>query len=109
MVKMMTMKSLKYLSRGLMIIYCSVAAWPCLAQAQQACEKLKDLKLADTSVLSAESVLSGPFALPPGLPAASVDVPAFCRVRGEIKPTPDSHINFEVWRSEEHTSELQSQ
>ncbi|HXP42623.1 MAG TPA: tannase/feruloyl esterase family alpha/beta hydrolase [Candidatus Acidoferrales bacterium] len=97
MVKMMTMKSLKYLGRGLMIIYYSVAAWPCLAQAQQACEKLKDLKLADTSVLSAESVLAGPFALPPGLPAASVDVPAFCRVGGEIKPTPDSHINFEVW------------
>ena len=27
----------------------------------------------------------------------SVDVPAFCRVRGEIKPNPDSHIIFEVW------------
>jgi Tannase and feruloyl esterase len=24
-------------------------------------------------------------------------VPAFCRVRGEIKPSPDSHITFEVW------------
>lgn len=92
----MTMKLLKVLRRGLMITYL-VAIWSCLAQAQQTCEKLKDLKLTDTSVLSAESIASGPFALPPGLPAASVDVPPFCRVRGEIKPTPDSHINFEVW------------
>lgn len=91
------MKSLKYSRRGLMIMYASLAIWPCLANAQQACEKLKDLKLQDTSALSAESIPSGPFALPPGLPAASVDVPAFCRVRGEIMPTPDSLIRFEVW------------
>jgi len=93
------MKSLQYLKRGLLyssLFYFSIASWP-LAQAQQACEKLKDLKLTGTSVQSADSIPSGPFGLPPGSPAASVDVPVFCRVRGEIKPTPDSHINFEVW------------
>jgi feruloyl esterase len=91
---MMTMKSLKDVR---LIIYFSVAIWPCLAQAQQACERLKDLRLTNTSAMTAESIAPGPFALPPGLPAQSVDVPAFCRVRGEIKPTPDSLIKFEVW------------
>jgi hypothetical protein len=84
LVKMKTMKSFNYLRLGLIIHYFAVAIWPCLAQAQQACEKIKDLKLKDTSVLSAESVAAGPFVLPPGLPAPSIDVPAFCRVRGEI-------------------------
>jgi Tannase and feruloyl esterase len=90
-------KSFKYFRGGLIIFYYAMAIWPCLAQAQQACEKIKDLKLKDAFALSAESVAGGPFVLPPGLPAPSIDVPAFCRVRGEIKPTPDSHINFEVW------------
>jgi Tannase and feruloyl esterase len=74
-----------------------IAALPASAQAKPNCEKLKDLLLSDTSILSAESVAAGPFALPPGLPAPSVDVTAFCRVRGEIKPSSDSHIIFEVW------------
>jgi hypothetical protein len=73
------------------------AVAPAAAQAKPTCENLKDLQLPDTSILSAESVAAGPFALPPGMPAKSVDVPAFCRVRGEIKPSPDSHIVFEVW------------
>ncbi len=34
----------------------------------------------------------------PGPPPASYDrLPAFCRVAGTIKPTPDSDIKFEVW------------
>src|SRR5580700_4005979 len=74
-----------------------IAALPASAQAKPNCEKLKDLLLPDTSILSAESVAAGPFALPPGSPAPSVDVTAFCRVRGEIKPSSDSHIIFEVW------------
>jgi hypothetical protein len=97
---MVTMMSLQYPKRSLLyssLVYFSMASCPSLVQAQQACEKLKDLKLADASVVSAESVAAGSFALPPGLPAPSVDVPAFCRVRGEIKPTSDSLIKFEVW------------
>jgi feruloyl esterase len=53
--------------------------------------------VSDTSILSAESVAAGPFTLRPGAPAPSVDVPASCRVRGEMKPSSDSHITFEVW------------
>ena len=59
---MVTMKSLQYLKRGLLyssLFYFSIASWP-LAQAQQACEKLKDLKLTGTSVQSADSIPSGP-------------------------------------------------
>lgn len=67
------------------------------AQTKSACEKLKDLQLPDTAIVSAESVAAGPFTLPPGMPAPAVDVPAFCRVKGQIKPTSDSNISFEVW------------
>jgi Tannase and feruloyl esterase len=74
-----------------------IAGLAASVQAKPACESLKDLQLPDASILSAESVAAGPFALPPGLPAKLVDVPAFCRVRGVIKPSPDSHIIFEVW------------
>jgi hypothetical protein len=67
------------------------------ASAQSLCEKLKDdLKLADTTITSTESVAAGPFELPPGL-VPSIDLPAFCRVRAEIKPTSDSDIKIEVW------------
>jgi len=43
------------------------------------CEKLADLKLADTSITAAQAM------------------PSYCRVTGVIAPTSDSHIEFEVW------------
>ena len=64
--------------------------------AQSNCEKLKDLTLADTTITGSESVAGCPFKLPPGL-IPSVEMPAFCRVRAEIKPTADSLIKMEVW------------
>jgi len=64
--------------------------------AQENCQNLPQLKLRDTVITSAESVPAGPFKLPPGL-IPSIDLPAFCRVRGEIRPSADSHIKFEVW------------
>jgi Tannase and feruloyl esterase len=78
---------------GLMLCWIAGSS-PALAQSN--CEKLKELQLADTTITGAESVTAGPFKLPPGL-IPSVDVPAFCRVRGEIKPTADSLIKMEVW------------
>jgi hypothetical protein len=77
-----------------LFILCAI---PVSAQAKPVCEKLKDLQLTDTAIISAESVAAGPFALPPGSPAPSIDVTAFCRVKGQIKPTSDSNITFEVW------------
>ncbi len=84
------------LIRALLLPLCVTAIYATQALAQGTCEKLKDLQLRGTTVTAAEDVPSGSFKLPPGL-TPSIDVPAFCRVRGEIKPTTDSLIKFEVW------------
>jgi feruloyl esterase len=59
------------------------------------CEALRGLELAHTSITVADS-LSGTFT-PPGTRDTIRDLPPFCRVAGEIRPTVDSHIAFEVW------------
>jgi hypothetical protein len=63
----------------------------------QTCEKLSGLKLANTTITSAQSVSPGAFTPATGSPAPFKELPAFCRVTGVIKPTPDSEIKFEVW------------
>src|SRR6185295_11590032 len=57
----------------------------------QTCEKLAGLKLANTTITSAQPVNAGAIATP------FKELPAFCRVSGVIKPTADSDIKFEVW------------
>ena len=59
-----------------------------------ACESLARLALTATTIASAQPVAAGPMALPQGPP---VDVPAFCKVTGSIKPSADSDIQLEVW------------
>jgi feruloyl esterase len=53
-------------------------------------------QLPDTTIRTAEAVTSGSFT-PPGSRNAITNLPPFCRVAGEIAPTSDSHIVFEVW------------
>jgi hypothetical protein len=65
--------------------------------AGQTCEKLADLKLANTTITAAQSVAAGVFTPPTGSAAPFKELPAFCRVTGVIKPTTDSDIRFEVW------------
>ncbi|MEK6303713.1 MAG: tannase/feruloyl esterase family alpha/beta hydrolase [Acidobacteriota bacterium] len=65
--------------------------------AAQTCEKLADLKIANTTITSAQSVAAGAFTPPTGPAAPYKALPAFCRVTGAIKPTSDSDIKFEVW------------
>ncbi len=61
------------------------------------CTSLKYVKLADTTITSAEPVTSGTFT-PPGERARPIEnLPAFCAVKGVIKPTPKSAIQFEAW------------
>ena len=61
------------------------------------CAALKNVKLADTSITSSETVTSGSFT-PPGERSRPLEnLPAFCAVRGVIKPTPTSAIRFEAW------------
>ncbi|MGH8260791.1 MAG: tannase/feruloyl esterase family alpha/beta hydrolase, partial [Steroidobacteraceae bacterium] len=80
----------------------SAFVWIGTAQAA-GCEALAALHLPHTTITLAESVGPGAFEPPtrargPGVPAAAFSgLPAFCRVAGTIRPTPDSDIRFEVW------------
>ena len=65
------------------------------AHAAQTCETLSKLDLPATSITAAESVAAGAYTPPTG--KAQPNLPAFCRVAGTIKPSPDSNIQFEVW------------
>jgi feruloyl esterase len=65
------------------------------ARAAATCESLAGLKLADTTITAAQAVSDGSFAPPTGQPMRNL--PPFCRVAGVIKPSSDSHIEFEVW------------
>lgn len=76
-------------------------------QAQQVqaaeCAQLATLKLAHVEITRAESVAAGAFEPPAGAggfgvpPGAYQHLPAFCRIAGTLRPTPDSDIRFEVW------------
>lgn len=77
---------------------------PCARAAGQSCEQLAQLALPNAKVTSAQVVAAGTFTPPPGAtpwlvgdPSFYKQVPAFCRVMIEDKPTPDSDIKIEVW------------
>src|SRR5262249_49505910 len=64
------------------------------------CEGLATLALLEITIILAKVEPSGTFTPPkparmPGSPLT--DLPAFCCVVVEVKPTPDSDIKFEVW------------
>lgn len=59
------------------------------------CSSLKGLQLPNTTISIAETVASGNIELPDTPPLHGL--PAFCRVAGEMRPTSDSRIRFEVW------------
>jgi feruloyl esterase len=68
------------------------------------CSKLASLKLPHTEITLAQEIAAGAFKAPPepgaGFPIppdAYAHLPAFCRVAGTSRPTPDSDIRFEVW------------
>jgi hypothetical protein len=67
-------------------------ALPCHAAT---CESLAALALPNTAIAVAESRPAGEFTPPGAKPIGRL--PAFCRVAGSIKPSPDSDIRFEVW------------
>lgn len=60
------------------------------------CEQITTLEVENTYIASAERVTRGTFK-PTGATDSVTKLPPFCRVVGEIRPTPDSHIAFEVW------------
>jgi hypothetical protein len=68
---------------------------PHLAQAT-ACEDLHTLKLAQSTITESIRVPAGSFKDPNG-PWPAEDLPERCQVKGVIRPTSDSEINFEIW------------
>ena len=73
-----------------------------LASAQDACEKLSTAKIPGATITLAQSVAAGAFAGPPaqnsgGATDGYKNLPAFCRVVAEAKPTADSDIRIEIW------------
>jgi hypothetical protein len=93
------MRPLAFLASTLLL------AAPALAQSADAsrCTNLQQLPLDQAHVVSAEVVGPGTFVAPPRPtgPAEQValykQLPAFCRVKIEATPTPDSKIEIEVW------------
>jgi hypothetical protein len=66
-----------------------------LPAAAAPCESLALLVLPSTTVTTAAMVPAGMFGPPLG--GTMLNVPAFCRFAGSIKPSDDSDIRFEVW------------
>src|SRR6266849_2467476 len=86
------------IARSLPVVVVFIA-WSAQTALASSCESLSALKLTDTTITSAKEVAAGEF-IPPGAaaqPAAAKNLPAFCRVTAEIKPTSDSDIKIEVW------------
>src|SRR5260370_39519439 len=64
------------------------------------CESIATSALRDKTIVLAKPQPEGTFTTPKpiNLPGPPLDnLPAFCRVAGEIKPTKDSDIKFEGW------------
>jgi feruloyl esterase len=55
-----------------------------------------DLRLAGANIQSVTAVAQNGYT-PAGQAAAMQDVPAFCLIKGDARPTSDSLINFELW------------
>jgi len=70
----------------------------------QPCEQLSQLALPNVKITSAQTVSAGAFNPPAGLPpwvagdpALYKQLPAFCRVTAQSRPSSDSDIQIEVW------------
>jgi hypothetical protein len=75
-----------------------------LTSRAQSCPALRNLRLENTTVVSAQLVDSGKFVPPimvrrasPELFTAFNTLPAFCRVQAVARPSSDSAISIEVW------------
>ena len=86
---------------GLLAFAASDASPRVAAAAPIACEALRQVPIANGTLISAESVEAGAFVPPTHAnPAAAnpyTTLPAFCRVIARLTPTPDSDIRVEVW------------
>jgi Tannase and feruloyl esterase len=87
----------------LLFLAAGLALGATTASAQESCESLASLKIADVTITLAKSIAPPPdFEVPSlpgryGTPAGQKVTVPFCRVAGYATPTSDSHIAFEVW------------
>jgi Tannase and feruloyl esterase len=78
-------------------------AFGVIVHAEDACGKVAGTAIPGATITFAQTVAAGTFAGPPAaftgrdLTALYKNVPAFCRVVVEAKPTADSDIRIEVW------------
>lgn len=63
--------------------------------AAASCESLRDLRLPDTVIRSAESIPAGGFAAMGAM--RSPDLPPFCRVVASVRTEPGSDVGVEIW------------
>src|SRR5712692_9339812 len=89
---------------ALLCLVLSCGFFSCVHAAGQPCEQLAQLALPNTKITSAQTIAAGAFSPPPagtpwliGDPSFYKQLPAFCRVTADDKPTPDSDIKIEVW------------
>ena len=81
----------------MMISSLIVMAAAALMQQPPACAALKTLSVPTVTITAAEFVAAGSAAPGRGRGAASEPLPAYCRVAATLTPSPDSHIEMELW------------
>ena len=83
------------------VVAASSAASPPLEappESGPACDALATLQLPDTIIRLSKVVAAGAFTAAGGRGGRGfAEAPAFCQVHGELAPTPQSKIQFEVW------------
>lgn len=87
------------LRAGLLVTSAAILLTP-IAFAATDCGSLKNLSLPNTTITAADAVPAGSLAVEDL--GAQRDTPALCRVQGELHPTRDSVIRFEMWLPQEH-------
>ena len=88
---------------ALMLVVCGGFS-PASHGAGQPCEQLALLALPNVKITSTQTVAAGAFTPPAGLPswmtgdpALYKQLPAFCRVTAQSRPSSDSDIQIEAW------------
>src|SRR5258706_3027742 len=76
-------------------VLCTLGALSAQPSLAATCESLLGLQIADTTITAAQSIPAGNYTAMDG--QTYFNLPAFCRVAGDIRPTSDSDIGFEIW------------
>jgi feruloyl esterase len=86
-----------FAKRALLVGTLFMTTLPALASAQKDCTTLKQVKLRDATILSAEVVPAGDASTDWLQQAEHQPHPAYCLVKAEASPSADSKIGIEVW------------